>query len=123
MVGQVAAAWRAEHLDGGHAVVLAGNYGEAGALALLGPAAGLPEPLSGHLSWQYWRPSSLPQGTALTVGLDAGDLARLCRTWRPLARISNAAGVDNEEQGRVVAICRLRAPVGELWSGIARTTL
>ena len=37
--------------------IVAGNYGVAGALALYGPAAGLPAPVSGHLSYQYWHPS------------------------------------------------------------------
>ncbi len=123
MVDQVAAAWRSERLDSRHAVVLAGNYGEAGALALLGTARGLPTPLSGHLSWQYWRPRSLPQRTALTVGIYPGDLATLCRSWRPVAQITNAAGVANEERGRLIAICHLRAPIGTLWSSIARNAL
>ena len=53
--------------------LLAQNYGEAGALARFGPRLGLPAPLSGHLSFQYWRPAELlPQRHILAVGID-GD--------------------------------------------------
>ena len=104
--------------------MLAQNYGEAGALALYGPAWGLPDPLSGHLSWQYWRPAALPQRWAVLVGFEPGDLRRLCVRWHITARIRNRYALANEELGRPIAICHLRAPLGSLWQRqIARTTL
>jgi hypothetical protein len=124
LTDQVAAAWRRDGLQPATAVVLAENYGEAGALARFGPARGLPAPLSGHLSWQYWRPRDLPQREALMVGFDPSVLGRLCATWHTDATISNAEGVDNEERGRVIARCRLVAPLGTMWDrAIARTEL
>ena len=79
LADQTAQAWRsltpAERADG---AIIAGNYGEASALEYYGPARGLPEPLSGHLSWQYWRPRSLPQRSLLFVGYDPRNLPRLC---------------------------------------------
>ena len=125
MTAQVARDWRA--LPAGvraHAAVLAENYGEAGALAHYGPAAGLPQPLSGHLSWQYWRPASLPQRDALTVGFAWSDLGRLCAARRILSRIEMPYRLGNEEQGRLIAFCRLRAPLGSMWaSQIANSNL
>ena len=124
LTDQVAAAWRREGLTPDRAVILAGNYGEAGALAHFGPTRGLPPPLSGHLSWQYWRPRALPQRDALMVGFDPTVLDRLCTAWHTDAVITNADGVDNEERGRLIARCRLAAPLGTLWDGaIARTDL
>jgi Dolichyl-phosphate-mannose-protein mannosyltransferase len=117
MTRQVARAWRS--LPAGRRrgmVLLARNYGEAGALALYGPAMHLPQPLSGHLSWQYWRPASLPQRQALTVGFDRFDLDRLCARYRVLARIQMPFKLGNEEQGRPIAACSLRRPLGRLWS-------
>ena len=112
LTDQVAAAWRRARLDPASAVVLAGNYGEAGA------------PLSGHLSWQYWRPVSLPQRTALTVGLSDGDLRQLCTEVRQLAQIENRYHLDNEERGRTIDLCQLRGPLGSLWErSVARATL
>jgi 4-amino-4-deoxy-L-arabinose transferase-like glycosyltransferase len=102
-------------------VVLARNYGEAGALAHYGPALGLPAPLSGHLSWQYWRPRQLPQTFALTVGFGPDDLAALCTSSHRVATIGNRWHLDNEELGRTIDACTLRRPLGELWEPLIAT--
>jgi hypothetical protein len=116
LVAQTARAWRSlPSAERSRAVILAKNYGEAGALAHFGVAYGLPQPLSGHLSWQYWRPPRLPQRLALTVGYSAGSLRGLCRTFRRLARIDNRWRLDNEERGGLIAVCRLTRPLGALW--------
>jgi 4-amino-4-deoxy-L-arabinose transferase-like glycosyltransferase len=124
-VAQTAAAWHsvpAPRRAG--AALVAENYGEAGALARTGAAAGLPQPLSGHLSWQYWRPASLPQRQMLAVGFDGSSLDRLCTAWRELGRVRIPYGIDNDEQGRLIAWCALRAPLGRLWGReIASDTL
>jgi len=125
LAGQTAAAWRslpsADRRDG---AILAENYGEAGALARYGPALGLPAPLSGHLSWQYWRPSRLPQRHLLAVGYDPSELRGFCTGVRVLARIDNRWRLDNEERGRAISACTLRRPLGAIWdSEIARDQL
>jgi Dolichyl-phosphate-mannose-protein mannosyltransferase len=116
LVGQTARAWRslpASQRAG--AAILAENYGEAGALARWASAYGLPQPVSGHLSWQYWRPSRLPQRWVLAVGYDPSVLRGLCTHDRVLARIGNRFGMANQERGRAIAICRLPRPLGALW--------
>ncbi len=125
LASATARAWRsltpAERQDG---VVLTANYGEAGAIAHFGPVLGLPTPLSGHLSWQYWRPRRLPQRFALTIGFDSRDLAMLCSRSRRLATIDNRWHLDNEERGRTIDACMLRRPLGVLWKPlIARDDL
>ena len=116
MASQTARVWReltpAERRS---AAVLAENYGEAGALALYGPARGLPTPLSGHLSWQYWRPASLPQRWAVTVGYQRFDLHRLCSRYHVAVRITNRYHLANDELGLPIAVCHLRAPLGSIW--------
>ncbi len=123
MTAQVERAWqRRSNTERAGGVVLAENYGEASALQFYGHNLG--PVLSGHLSWQYWRPRQLPQRFALTVGYDAYTLNRLCRSWRPLARIENRWHLENEERGRLIAACSLRRPLGSLWkSSIARNQL
>jgi hypothetical protein len=122
---QTASAWRnlpaAQRADG---AIVAGNYGEASALELYGPARGLPQVLSGHLSWQYWRPQNLPQRYVLFVGYDPGRLSLLCRSWTQLATIDNRWHLANEERGRIIAGCHLRRPLGTIWrQSIARNNL
>jgi Dolichyl-phosphate-mannose-protein mannosyltransferase len=114
LTASVVRAWNAlpagEREDG---AVLAGNYGEASALEHYGRGR-LPLVLSGHLSWQSWRPKSLPQRYLVTVGL--GEHPAICSTSRVVARIDNRWHIANEEQGRTINTCTLRKPLGELWS-------
>ncbi|MGD0166695.1 MAG: glycosyltransferase family 39 protein [Gaiellaceae bacterium] len=125
LVAQTAAVWRsltpAERAD---AVILTGDYGEAGAISLFGPAEGLPQPLSGHLSWQYWHPKRMPQRHAVVVGLAPEGLDWACEAWILVQQISNRWNVPNEESHDFIATCRLRRPLGELWNhGIAGDNL
>jgi hypothetical protein len=113
---QTARAWRSlAPAERRHAAILAQNYGEAGALAYYGPALGLPPPLSGHLSWQYWRPDALPQRTLVTVGVDPSTLLGLCTRFHRVAMIENRWRLDNEERGRTIDVCRLARPLGAIW--------
>jgi Dolichyl-phosphate-mannose-protein mannosyltransferase len=114
MTAQVELAWRElPSPDRTTGAILTQNYGEASALEFYAHNVG--PVLSGHLSWQYWRPGRLPQRFALTVGYDSSDLEGLCRSWRPLARLENRWRLDNEERGRLIAACSLRQPLGSLW--------
>jgi hypothetical protein len=103
------------------AAILAENYGEASALELYGPSRGLPTPLSGHLSWQYWRPAHLPQRFALLVGFDPATVRRLCADARTLTRIAMPYRLANEERGRTIVECHLRRPLGTLWASSIAT--
>ena len=125
LVAQTAAAWRSLPVaDRRGGAILAENYGEAGALARYGPNLGLPPPLSGHLSWQYWRPARLPQRLVLAVGYDESVLRGICSSEHVVARIENGWRLDNEERGRSIAVCHLRRPLGSIWDEqIARTEL
>jgi hypothetical protein len=122
LVAQTAAAWRtrtpAERAAG---AIVAGNYGVAGALSLYGPAAGLPTPLSGHLSFQYWHPARMPERTVLLVGFDREDALHRCAHATVLGVVDNRWHIDNEERGRPIVWCRLRAPLGQLWESTFAT--
>jgi 4-amino-4-deoxy-L-arabinose transferase-like glycosyltransferase len=122
---ETAGAWKSlPAAERARAAIVAENYGEASALEHFGPARGLPRVLSGHLSWQYWRPRDLPERYALFVGFAHDRLARLCAASHVLATIDNRWHLDNEERGRTIAFCRLRRPLGQLWHGeIASSTL
>ncbi len=115
MTTQVERAWAGvASINRGDGAILTQNYGEASALQFYG--RGLPRVLSGHLSWQYWRPNRLPQRFALTVGFSVGDLNHLCRSWRVVDHIENRWHLDNDERGRLIAACTLKAPLGSDWN-------
>ncbi|QKG21537.1 glycosyltransferase family 39 protein [Actinomadura verrucosospora] len=102
------------------AVIVTGNYGEAGALDRYGPKLGLPRAYSGHNGfWYFGRPPDTG-GPAIVVGPDTvADGSRLHRYWtdvRPVGRIDDGVGLDNQEQGKPVWVCRgQRAPWTRLW--------
>ena len=125
LTDQTAHAWHTlSPAQRANAAIVAANYGEASALELYGRARGLPTVLSGHLSWQYWRPRSLPQRVVLFVGYPRTTLAMLCNSWQPLATIDNPFHLANEERGRVIAACHLKRPLGAIWkSDIATNAL
>jgi hypothetical protein len=51
------------------ACVLAGNYGEAGAIDFFGPKYGLPKAISGHNSYYLWGPRGCGGETVVSVGV------------------------------------------------------
>lgn len=55
-------------------VILAGNYGHAGALEYWAERYGLPSVYSGHNNYWLWGPPPLMTGTVIAVGFDPGDL-------------------------------------------------
>jgi hypothetical protein len=91
-------------------VVLAMNYGEAGALELFG--RGLPPVASGHVTFRYWRPRTTGR-QALLVGFGRRDAAGICDGYRVVSRIRMP--VDNEERGEPIARCVLDGSLGRVW--------
>ncbi len=115
MTAQVEQAWAglpATERAGG--AILAHNYGEASALAFYG--RGLPTILSGHLSWQYWHPSRLPDRFVLTVGYRHRTSSSCAASWTVLARVDNRWHLDNEEHGQPIAACTLKHSLASDWT-------
>ncbi len=100
---QMAAA--VERHAAGRPVVLAANYGEAGALVLFGRH--LPHVASGHLSFRYWTPDRSAR-RGLLVGFDPSDLRTVCSSFRILERFKTPYGIDNDENGAPIASCTFR---------------
>jgi len=92
--------------DRGRAVILTSNYGEAGAIDRYGPALDLPRAYSGHNAYGDWGSPPDRSGPVITVGLDPSRLAGRLRRCALAARIHNLAGVDNDEEGAPVMVCR-----------------
>ncbi|HEX8497559.1 MAG TPA: glycosyltransferase family 39 protein [Actinomycetales bacterium] len=103
------------------AVVLTGNYGEAGAVDRFGPALGLPRAHSGHNAYGLWGPPPERDGPVIAVGLDESRLRALFDQVQPVARVDNGVDLDNDEQGEQVYLCRgRRAPWTQAWPTLVR---
>ena len=82
--------------------ILAGNYGEAGALDRYGPGDGLPPAFSGANNFWYWGPPPARDRSAIAVNVDPALLRRLFTTVRQVAVFRNGLGVSDDEQGATV---------------------
>jgi hypothetical protein len=102
------------------AVIFASNYGEAGAINLLGKSRGLPEAISGHNNYWLWGPGNYSGEVVIVLGYALEDLKPMfdsveqagtvhCRYCMPL------------EKDRTVYICRgLKQPLREIWPRLKR---
>lgn len=120
-IGTVATVWETLPPPArARAVIFTGNYGEAGAIDVLGAARGLPSTYSGHNGFGLWGPPPDSRTTTVLVGFDAPTRDHLGFTGcRQAARISNTAGLHNQEYGGPVFVCTgLLRPWSALWPSL-----
>jgi hypothetical protein len=104
--------------DRAHLGIMAGNYGEAGAINLYGPRYELPQAISGINSfWQrgYGNP---PPETLIVLGISRGFLDRNFASCQVAGHTPNPYGVKNEETSDHpdIYICRgLRQSWPDFW--------
>ncbi len=100
-------------------VIITSNYGEAGAIDRYGPELGLPQVYSGQNQLHF---RARPPSTTKVVVFVGGQLPTARTQFRSchvMARLDNRLGVDNEEQGEPVAVCRQpRHPWDVIWSSL-----
>ena len=98
------------------AALLTTSYAEAGAVDRFGPALGLPRAYSGHDGFWYWGPPPASATTVVAVGFGRGELERRFASVRLARLLNDHLGVDNDDQGAPVWICRQpRASWQTLW--------
>ena len=116
-VGTVVAVYR--RLPAGQqaeTTILAGNYGEAAALDLLGPAYHLPAALSPHNTYYFWGQGVRPGAVVIATDFQRAELTPYFTVVRQVAIVPAQDGIQNEEVGRPVWICYgLRRPWTSVW--------
>ena len=98
--------------------ILAGNYGEAGAIDLYGGAYGLPEAISGTNSYWLRGYGDPPPQTLIVTGLSRRYLEKHFEYCELAGHVTNRYGVLNEEtrEHPDIFVCRgLREPWPEFW--------
>jgi len=95
--------------------ILAGNYGEAGAIDYYGPGLGLPNAISGHNNYFLWGPRNYTGECVIVFGENADRYARLFGDAQRVATITDEHAMPSE-QGVHVYVCRKpSAPLAILW--------
>jgi Dolichyl-phosphate-mannose-protein mannosyltransferase len=96
--------------------ILAGNYGEAGAIDRYGPGDGLPQVYSGANNFWIWGPPPAADSAAIAVNVDPALLRREFAHVRRVATFWNGLGVDDDEQGAPVYLATgLRTSWSRAW--------
>jgi hypothetical protein len=95
--------------------ILAGNYGEAGAIDFYGPALGLPAALSGHNSYYDWGPRNYSGSCMIIFGERSERYIKLFRDVRVAAVVRSAHAMPNERSIPVYLCHEPIAPLRELW--------
>lgn len=101
------------------AIIIAGNYGEAGAVDFYGPSYGLPNAISEVGTYWFFGPGKKPGEIALTVGIEPEDLKDFFAEVTPVRRLKSPWSVSEE---RDVPINIARKPfrtVQEVWPALA----
>ncbi len=95
--------------------ILAGNYGEAGAIDHYGPALGLPKALSGHNSYFYWGPRGYSGGCVIVFGERSEEFIKLFGDVQQAATITSPHAMPNEQSVPVYVCRKPIAPLDVLW--------
>lgn len=96
------------------ATIFANNYGEAGAINLLGPALGLPRAISGHQTYFLWGPQGRKGEVVIVLQSDRADLESVCATVEEAGEHFHPWGMAEENEP--IYVCRgLHPPFEELW--------
>jgi hypothetical protein len=107
LVEEVARVWdRIPAGERSDAIILTGNYGEAGAIERFGPALGLPRPYSGHNTYWWWGPPPERTRTVVVVGWPRSYTSRFFGSVERAGTIRNAFDVRNEEEGAAILVAR-----------------
>lgn len=105
----------AEKVD---AVILAENYGEAGALDYYGPRLGLPPAVLPSSSYWYFGPGPKPGKVLVTIGVDSTDLAPFYESVTVVGRTPrNVYYVDEEQELPILVGRGPRSTLQAIWPG------
>jgi hypothetical protein len=101
--------------DRPNCAILAGNYGEAGAIDQFGKVYGLPKAISPHNSYYFWGPHGYSGDCVILFGERAEFIKQFFGDVRQVAAISNPYAMPNEIDLPVYLCRRPAMPLSELW--------
>ena len=95
--------------------IVAGNYGEAGAINLYGRAFGLPRAYSPHNSHFFWGPPPGEPQTLVILGGSAERFEPLFAVVEEAARVHSTYGMPHESDLPIFVVREPRRPLAEIW--------
>ncbi|MGC4064903.1 MAG: glycosyltransferase family 39 protein [Polyangiaceae bacterium] len=104
-----------EPAERGNVGIFAQNYGEAGAIDVLGRRFGLPPAMSAHNTYWLWGPKGQPQGPILVIGGNVDDHRAYCGEVTALSHRSCRFCMPSEQQLTVYACRHPKASMRDIW--------
>ena len=102
-------------------VILGWSYGLTAPIDFYGERYDLPTPISPHLTYYYWKPTHLDAATVIAVGVPPAVLATLFREVTQAGVVETPLGIDNDENGRLIYVCRgPKVSLDAAWPGLQR---
>jgi hypothetical protein len=106
--------------DRERAVIIAGNYGEAGAIDFFGPRYGLPGAVCPCGSYWFFGPGDKPGEVAITIGPSREDLTPFFDSLQVATRIANPWAVEEERELTVFIARGPHQSLQQVWPTLAR---
>lgn len=100
------------------AVVFGQNYGEAGAVDVLGRRRGLPPALSGHNSYWLWGPGEADGSVVIVLGDDRASLEQAFERVERAGTVDCAYCMPYEDDLPVWIARGLRGRLDEVWPSL-----
>jgi hypothetical protein len=101
--------------DRERAVILASNYGEAGAIDFYGPRFGIPKSISVVGTYWFFGPGELPGEVIVLHGFSEEEVEEFCGSLDAAGSVTHPFAVA-EERDLVIRVCREpRQTLQELW--------
>jgi 4-amino-4-deoxy-L-arabinose transferase-like glycosyltransferase len=93
--------------------IIAGNYGEAGAINLFGPRYGLPIAISTHQNYWYWGPPQKQYENLIALQASLGDIQSLCTSYQSIDHYDR---YGMAEENTPIYLCRgVKFDFAEKW--------
>jgi len=94
--------------------ILAGTYGDAGAVDFFGPRLGLPKAISGHQNYYLWGPREYTGESLIFLHYDFDDVQKWCQSVQAGPKLAPYYGMAEEHY--TILVCRgLKKPLAEVW--------
>ncbi len=95
--------------------ILAGNYGEAGAIDYYGQALGLPKAISGHNSYFDWGPRDYSGACVILIGEEGSEFRKYFEEVQQVAVVDSPLAMPTEQHVPVYLCRKPRGSMAELW--------
>ena len=104
--------------DQASCMIIAGNFGQAGAIDFYGPALGLPPVTAGHQNYFFWARPEEDKRVAVAFGVDMEDPEMFFSDIQEAAVITCSEAVPSEQHVPVYVCREPKASLREVWPSL-----